>query len=76
MVSTVLNEGRRPAEFMISEGPGMRSRDVGHFANAGTVELDLPAGLVLGQLAAELQLRRLFEHRHAWAAGGGGRVVG
>jgi hypothetical protein len=53
MVSTVLNEGRRPAEFMISEGPGLRSRDVGHFVNSGTVELDLPAGLVLGQLAAD-----------------------
>jgi len=43
MVPTVLNEGRRPAEFMISEGPGLRSRDVGHFLNSGTVELDLPS---------------------------------
>lgn len=49
----VLSEGRRAAEFMISEGPGMRSREVGKFINAGSVEVLLPAGLVLGQLGAD-----------------------
>jgi hypothetical protein len=49
----VLSEGRRTAEFMISEGPGMRSREVGKFINAGSVEVLLPAGLVLGQLGAD-----------------------
>ena len=53
MASPVLAEGRRTAEFMMSEANGMRSRDVGTFINSGTVEVLLPAGLVLGKLAAD-----------------------
>ena len=50
---TILNEGRRPAEFMVSEGPGLRSREVGKFVNAGAADVLYPAGTVISQLAAD-----------------------
>lgn len=53
MVSVVLAEGRRAGEFMVSEARGMQSRDVGNFTNSGGTDIVLPAGLVLGQLAAD-----------------------
>ena len=50
---TVLTEPRRRGGFLVSESEGTRSREVGHFINSGTADLALPAGLVIGQLAAD-----------------------
>lgn len=50
---TVLTEGHRRGGFLVSEAEGTRSREVGKFINSGTVDLALPAGMVIGQLAAD-----------------------
>ena len=52
-MTIVLTEGRRRGGFLVSESEGTRSREIGHFVNAGTVDIVLPAGLVLGQLTAD-----------------------
>jgi hypothetical protein len=50
---TVLTEGRRRGGFLVSEAEGTRSREVGKFINSGSVDVTLPAGMVIGQLAAD-----------------------
>ena len=50
---TVLTEPRRRGGFLVSEAEGTRSREVGQFINAGSVDLALPAGMVIGQLVAD-----------------------
>ncbi len=53
MVSPVLTEARRRGGFLVSEAEGTCSREIGNFVNSGTVDVALPAGLVLGQLTAD-----------------------
>jgi hypothetical protein len=53
---TVLNEGRRPAEFMVGEGPGLRSREVGKSVNGATAGVLHSVGTVISQLAADSSL--------------------
>ena len=50
---TVLTEPRRRGGFLVSEAEGIRSREVGKFINSGSVDVPLPAGMVIGQLAAD-----------------------
>jgi hypothetical protein len=52
-MTTTFTEPHRRGGFLISEAEGTRSREVGAFTNAGSVDLALPAGLVIGQLAAD-----------------------
>lgn len=51
MVSPVLNENFYTGDFLISEAPGMGSRDVGLISNGATVDLQQEAGLVLSHAA-------------------------
>ncbi|MEJ0020723.1 MAG: head decoration protein [Acetobacteraceae bacterium] len=50
---TVLTEPRRRGGFLVSEADGTRSREVGKFINSGSVDVALPAGMVIGELAAD-----------------------
>lgn len=51
MVSTVLLEGQRTAEFLVSEAENARSRDVGVMNNGTGADIAYPAGLVVQQQA-------------------------
>lgn len=47
-----LTEPRHPAEFLLSEANGHRSRDVVTLASNGSTEIEYEAGAVLGKVTA------------------------